>query len=106
MQSLVPCTECHRHVRLSEARCPFCDATLTDNPARMSPDTNRRLGRAAAFVFGATVAMTACGSDVVVEDDAGATTTTSGAGGDGGGMQTLYGGAPPAGVGGAVGQAG
>lgn len=38
--SLRPCPECHRHVRASEAACPFCASTLAvaqDADAAVAP---------------------------------------------------------------------
>jgi len=29
MSSLLPCTQCRRHVRADDVRCPFCSAELT-----------------------------------------------------------------------------
>jgi hypothetical protein len=56
MSQLVPCPECQRHVRKTEARCPFCDEALA--LAHLPPPAlpTRRLGRAATFAFGASVA--------------------------------------------------
>jgi hypothetical protein len=119
-QPLVPCASCSRHLRAIEATCPFCGAELA--APRLAPDTVGRMSRAAAFVFGATVAVAGCGNDTVV-DGAGAggnaastTTTTGGNGGGGmggtggstttdvGGGQTLYG--APGGFGGEAGAGG
>ena len=51
--TLVPCPACDRHVRVSEATCPFCTAPLPVDLARRAvPAAPRRLGRAAAFTFG------------------------------------------------------
>jgi hypothetical protein len=96
---LVPCPGCGRHVRNQEDTCPFCGATLAaEVKSRIAPDTTRRLGRAAAFVFGATVAVTtACGDSTVVKDGtggAGGGNPTAGGAGDAGGSGVLYGGAP------------
>jgi hypothetical protein len=67
---LVPCARCARHARVTEASCPFCGAEIAPNEARarIVPGTTRRLGRAAAFVFGASVAAVACESEVTVSD--------------------------------------
>jgi hypothetical protein len=55
MNELVPCPECQRHVRKTEASCPFCGEALSLShlPPRGLP--TRRLGRAATFAFGAGV---------------------------------------------------
>lgn len=72
---MIPCTACARHVRASEARCPFCDATLADEArGSLAPDTTRRLSRAAAFAFGLSVA--GCSSTVGGTDAAADTVTT------------------------------
>jgi hypothetical protein len=116
-QPLVPCEACARHVRPSDPACPFCGHAQRD--VRLAPDTGRRMTRAAAFVFGATVALAACDSDVETRggDGGQAGSGASGAGGnaslygapggfggegaggsDVGGGQTLYG--APGGFGG------
>jgi hypothetical protein len=86
-------------VRLREPSCPFCAASLADAPRFAPPDTTRRLSRAAAFVFGASVALVACGEDVETSSTSDQSAATSGSnaastgsggmGGDGaGGMST------------------
>lgn len=61
MSALVPCPACSRHVRASEAACPFCSAELPSSlAARAVPAAPRRLERLAAFTFAATVAVTGC----------------------------------------------
>lgn len=99
---LVPCPTCDRHVLASETACPFCAAALPANLAdRAVPSAPTRLNRAAAFVFGASLAVAGCSS----ETTGGGTTGGGGAGGgaqetdagvddDGGGM-ALYGVPPP-----------
>jgi hypothetical protein len=51
---LASCPSCARHVRVSEAACPFCRASLSEafraTPARQAP--RARLGRAALFALG------------------------------------------------------
>lgn len=70
MSHLVPCPECSRHVRVTEAACPFCSLPLdlADTPAPVMP--GQRLSRAATLAFGATLAsataLAACGSTVPV----------------------------------------
>ncbi len=72
---LVACTGCARHVRASEAVCPFCRAdlprSLRDAAAPTPPMV--RLGRAAILALGtgaATLAV-ACGGNVESADDGG-----------------------------------
>jgi len=87
MSHLVPCPECSRHVRVSEAACPFCalPLDLAGTPEPQLPKT--RLGRAATFAFGATLvsasALAACsGSDETPgSGGSGGTTATAGSGG-------------------------
>jgi hypothetical protein len=69
MSQLRACTACRRHVRIGEARCPFCDAAL-DAAAR--PVTLRtsavsalpRLSRAAIFAFGAAATAAAATASI------------------------------------------
>jgi hypothetical protein len=96
---LVPCPGCARHVRAAETACPFCAAALpADLAARAVPAAPGRLGRAAAFLFGATVSVAACTSEITTTGG----TTSGGTGGGGnattgtgpdddGGMSTHYG---------------
>src|SRR5688572_19268691 len=94
---LVPCPSCKRHVRAAEAACPFCAEPLPDDiGARAIPGAPHRMTRAAAFVFGATVAVAGCGTDT----DGGGAGGGGGEGGmassstgpaDDGGVMALYG---------------
>ena len=52
-----PCLSCERHVRASEAACPFCSSALPSNLAAV-PAATRRLSRFAAFTFATAVAVT------------------------------------------------
>jgi hypothetical protein len=66
MSDLVPCPSCSRHVRKHESACPFCSAELS--LAHLPPPVlpRSRLGRAATFTFGATLAgaaLIACGGE-------------------------------------------
>ena len=103
-QPLVPCPSCARHVLASETNCPFCSAALpTDLASHAVPAAGRRLGRAAAFVFGASLAVAGCSSDI----EGGGTSGSSSSGGseqdagtdsgpdDDGGVMPLYGDPPP-----------
>jgi len=100
MNFLVPCPECRRHVRVRETACPFCGIEL-DLAATAPPVLpTRRLGRAALFAFGATLAtnvvVTGCGGD----------TDDGGNGGAGGSSADSNGGsAGSAGSGGSAGSA-
>ncbi|HVZ70866.1 MAG TPA: hypothetical protein VHJ20_00710 [Polyangia bacterium] len=86
MSHLVPCLSCHRHVRVSEDACPFCGVERAAELRASSPPAlpKRRLGRAALFTFGATLAAAACG-DVTPTGDGGADGSTQDGGGGGGG---------------------
>ncbi len=66
---LVPCPSCKRHVRSSEASCPFCAASLPSNLAsRAVPGASRRIHRGAMYTFAtiasvaSTVALASCSS--------------------------------------------
>jgi len=83
MNHLVPCPSCGRHVRASEARCPFCEAEQGAAPAPR-PVPSGRLSRAATLAFGAMLgaaAATGCGSDGD-DDSGGAGDAGESAGGD------------------------
>lgn len=112
MNALTPCPGCRRHVRQSETSCPFCSVELDLSVADpVLPRT--RLGRAALFAFGATLAAsvstTACGSD----DDGGGSggsggsgaTSSGGSGGSGGSAGSATGGTAGSGSGGVAGNA-
>ena len=63
--SLAPCSSCSRHVRVSEADCPFCDARVEAGPAA-SPRPLMGLSRAMMFFGGAvalSTAIEACGGE-------------------------------------------
>ena len=67
---LVACPACARHVRASEATCPFCkgalDETTRSTPQRQGPSA--RLSRAALYAFGvgSLTAASACSSSSAV----------------------------------------
>lgn len=62
-QPMSPCPACTRHIRVTEGACPFCGASLpAEFAGQIAPDTTRRLGRAAAYTFGAVLAVTGCGA--------------------------------------------
>jgi hypothetical protein len=125
---MIPCNGCTRHVRVTESACPFCGAALVaqEVDARLVPDARRRMTRAAAFLFGAAMAVSACSDDEGVNQplygapggfggqQAGGEGGEGGDGGDGGdaggaagmgGNGALYG-APAVGGGGAGGAGG
>src|SRR5690348_10712494 len=67
---LAPCPSCARHVRATETRCPFCARAFGSELANgVVPGATQRLGRAASFVFTATVALAGCAA--AVEPDGG-----------------------------------
>lgn len=69
--SLVPCPSCARHVRVTDARCPFCTSALPASLAqRAVPNTTQRLSRAAAFAFTASLAVAGCSSSPTPGTDA------------------------------------
>lgn len=98
-KTLVPCPSCQRHVRATEAACPFCASALPSGLEKTAiPSATRRMSRAAAFVFGASIAVTGCGSTTEGGGSGGgADTSSSSSGGsdagpdDDGGAMALYG---------------
>lgn len=97
---LVACPGCSRHVRATEMRCPFCAAALPgDLGERAAPSVPSRLSRAAAFAFGASLAIAGCATDVTTGDAAGSTSGGEGGAGPGpgdeGGGQAVYGAPAP-----------
>src|SRR5688500_4068902 len=90
-QPLAPCTSCRRHLRTTETVCPFCGAALdgAELARGVVPGTKQRLGRAAAFVFGASLAVSqgvACSGDT--QNPSGASGAASGGGGEGAGSSS------------------
>lgn len=66
---LIPCAACLRHVRRSEAACPFCGAAVS-----MGPPPQRELFRrmaAAAAVAAGVAALTKCSSGGSASDGSG-----------------------------------
>jgi hypothetical protein len=108
MSHLVPCMSCHRHVRVAEDRCPFCGAERAAELRAAAPPAlpKRRLGRAALFTFGATLATASCDSTTTPGDGGAAGSTADGAAGTTGTAGTGAGGSGGAGSGGSTGQAG
>ncbi|HYJ10535.1 MAG TPA: hypothetical protein VEX18_16045, partial [Polyangiaceae bacterium] len=90
MSHLVPCPGCARHVRQSEAQCPFCNAALALDHLPPPVLPRGRMGRAATFAFGASLvgatSLIACGSSF-----------EEGGGGSSGAPMPVYG-APAAGM--------
>ncbi len=72
MKTLIPCVGCSRHVRLSDSGCPFCGAAIEAPAAQHAAATSARLGRAAIFALGATLAVGAgaCGPTTTSPDGA------------------------------------
>lgn len=94
MRSLVPCPQCGRHVFAGEAHCPFCANALPDDLGRLAvPGTTRRLTRAAAFAFTASLSLAGCSStgDSTTSDAGHDGSTTDGSTADGGGITPAYG---------------
>lgn len=100
--SLIPCPSCHRHVRVGDASCPFCAASVPSD-VRPVPSATTRLGRGALFAFAVSVA--ACGGTTESEPaadggtDTGATKDTGTAADtsvtDTGTLSGAYGSPPP-----------
>lgn len=73
MPNLRPCSECFRHVLITEASCPFCSATLLVEAERRRPESRGRVSRAALVALG-TLAVTpvvACGGKAEEERNSG-----------------------------------
>lgn len=118
-QPLVPCGSCRRHVRASEAACPFCASDMPRAAAREQVVT-AGMSRAAVLAIGAALSIVACSDDDPgtgnqtgqIGQTGGAAGSSSGgssAGGNGGaagdgGTMALYGAPPP--QGGAAGDSG
>jgi hypothetical protein len=70
MDQLEPCPHCQRHVRITEAACPFCSAPIARAMARASARTlpTTRLGRAALFAFGVGAGVTGAGLEGCADD--------------------------------------
>jgi hypothetical protein len=91
MSDLILCASCSRHVRRSEARCPFCTADIAvEARSAAPPKAPRGLSRAKLYAFHAAVAAgvatAACGGettttggeDAARTDGTGGTDSTSG----------------------------
>lgn len=90
MSSLVPCPSCERHVRASEAACPFCSTALPTDLAAV-PAATRRLSRFAAFTFATAVAVTGAAT---MGCSGGEGDETEQSEGELGGIMPMYGGPP------------
>jgi hypothetical protein len=85
-EPLIPCPSCARHVRARESACPFCASALPGGVGeRAIPATPQRLGRAAAFFFGAAVTVASCATEVT-DAPSGTTGGTGGASSSSGGQ--------------------
>jgi len=103
MSHLAPCPSCQRHVRASDAACPFCGAAtvVPGGGASALSGLRGRLSRAALFAAGATlIGMSAC------TDSKCADLSCTGAGGFGGGGAAGASGTGGTSAGGTTGQAG
>jgi len=65
---LAPCIQCQRHVKASEAVCPFCAAVLPQ-AAPSLPVARKRTSRAAMVLAAITVAASAGGATGCKDDD-------------------------------------
>jgi hypothetical protein len=65
---LVPCAACQRHIRVSEALCPFCGVSLGAAERAVKPPTlpRKRIGSLAVVAFRTTAlgaVIAACGAN-------------------------------------------
>ena len=79
--SLAPCPSCSRHVKTTEPSCPFCKATIAELAAAPVPFVQRRMTRAAAYAFSASLAVAGCSGTTTSTGDGG---TSEGGANDGG----------------------
>src|SRR5207249_2062973 len=56
MSAMIPCPVCFRHVRATDARCPFCGAVREGAAATAPSTTTRGLSRATLYAMGAAIA--------------------------------------------------
>lgn len=71
MAKLVPCPQCRRHARSSDAACPFCGATLGPEVAR-APLVPKGAKRAVLFAIGLSASAQACGAQAEGDSNNGA----------------------------------
>lgn len=57
-----PCPECSRHVRLTDAACPFCGSDAARPVPKQPRRSTQRVTRAALF-FAGVLGASACGDD-------------------------------------------
>lgn len=89
MKSLVPCPNCHRHVRAAESACPFCRSALpNDLAASAIPAAPGRMRRAAIFAFTATLGLAGCSDNPAPTSDSGTVADTGSATDTGGATDT------------------
>jgi len=68
--ALVSCASCHRHVRVADARCPFCGATVVGiEPLHRPLRRGRGLTRS-AILLGTVLGAAACGGGSSAEPSA------------------------------------
>ena len=61
MSSLLPCTQCRRHLRAEDVRCPFCGAELAARAVpRWLVTAPKGAKRATLFALGVSLAAAAC----------------------------------------------
>lgn len=60
MARLAACSECGRHIRTTEAACPFCGATASFETGDVRQPVGRPLTRA-AILFASATAIAGCG---------------------------------------------
>jgi len=75
--SFAPCSSCGRHIKTTEAACPFCTQGA---PLSATPGLTGRASRAAIYAFTTTLALAGCtsGSPTSSTSSSGASSGTSG----------------------------
>ena len=69
--SLAPCPSCSRHVKTTEASCPFCQTAIAPRTVAPVPFVQKRMTRAAAYAFSASLAVGGCAGSVTNTGDGG-----------------------------------
>lgn len=83
--SFAPCPTCSRHVKSTDATCPFCKNELPDHRNVLPVKNTRGLSRAAAYAISASLAV--AGTAAGCSAGSGPIPDFDGGGGEGGGRE-------------------